>query len=145
MEDTNNTNTKTEITTKKLNTFYGWAERVQDLNAFIKEMGETTAETFINSGVRKAGKAQALAVLCHCSSGYIGDKFRNKNTLAENFEALVEIIAPALTAEQIKERNKETARNAFNTLKSQNVPNDTIKLVISAMPCGREILAEMGL
>ena len=145
MENTNNTNTKTENTAKKLNTFEGWAERVQDLNNFIKEMGETTAETFLNSGVRKAGKAQALAVLCHCSSGYIGDKFRDKKSFDDNFTALSEIIAPALTPEQIKERNKETARNALNTLKSQNVPNDTIKLVISAMPCGREILAETGL
>lgn len=145
METNNNTNTNTENTAKKLNAFEGWAERVQDLNNFIKEMGDTTAESFINSGVRKAGKAQALAVLCHCSSGYIGDKFRNKTTLGENLEALAEIIAPALTPEQIKERNRETARNAFKTLKSQNVPTDTIKLVISAMPCGREILTEMGL
>lgn len=130
---------------KILNSFDGWEERVKDLTAFVKEMGEMTAESFINNGVRKAGKAQALAVLCHCSSGYIGDKFRNKTTLNENLEALAEIIAPALTPEQIKERNRETARNAFNTLKNQNVPNDTIKLVISAMPCGREILDEMGL
>jgi hypothetical protein len=138
METTNNTN-------KTLNSFEGWAERVQDLNNFIKEMGETTAETFINSGVRKAGKAQALAVLCHCSSGYIGDKFRNKTTLNENLEVLAEIIAPALTPEQIKERNKETARNALATLKEQRVPVDTIKLVISAMPCGKEVLAESGI
>jgi hypothetical protein len=136
----NNTNN-----TKTLNSFEGWAERVADLTAFIKEMGETTAETFINSGVRKAGKAQALAVLCHCSSGYIGDKFRNKTTLNENLEALAEIIAPALTPEQIKERNKETARTALATLKEQRVPIDTIKLVISAMPCGKEILAENGI
>jgi hypothetical protein len=138
METTNNTN-------KTLNSFEGWAERVQDLNNFIKEMGETTAETFINSGVRKAGKAQALAVLCHCSSGYIGDKFRNKTTLNENLEVLAEIIAPALTPEQIKERNKETARNALATLKEQGVPVDTIKLVISAMPCGKEVLTESGI
>jgi hypothetical protein len=138
METTNNTN-------KTLNSFEGWAERVQDLNNFIKEMGETTAETFINSGVRKAGKAQALAVLCHCSSGYIGDKFRNKTTLNENLEVLAEIIAPALTPEQIKERNKETARTALATLKEQHVPVDTIKLVISAMPCGKDVLAENGI
>jgi hypothetical protein len=138
MENTNNTN-------KTLNSFEGWAERVQDLNNFIKEMGETTAETFINSGVRKAGKAQALAVLCHCSSGYIGDKFRNKTTLNENLEVLAEIIAPALTPEQVKERNKETAKSALATLKEQGVPVDTIKLVISAMPCGKEVLAESGI
>lgn len=142
---TENTNTNTTTEKKvfpQMKTLEGWADRVADLNKFISEMGELTTENFVNNGVRKAGKAQALGVLLHCSSGYVGDKFRGKTTTEELVAVVAELIAPDLTPEQVKERNKNTARNALKNLRDNGVPEEVIITVISAMPEGKAVLAE---
>ena len=131
----------TSIATKTLASLDGWAERKSDLIKFIDEMGALTVEQFATSGVRKAGKAQALSVLLHCSSGYIGDKLRDK-TGTEVHDAIVNLIAPDLTPEQIKERNYNTAVGALNTLREQKVTEQTIAMVLSSMPEGKRALAD---
>jgi hypothetical protein len=130
--------TKTTI----INTLEGWTERRTDLIKFIDELGALTVEQFISNGVRKAGKAQALGVLLHCSAGYVGDKFRGKTTVDEQVAVVGEMIAPELTPEQVKERNYKTAVDALTTLRGQKVPEATIAMVISAMPEGKRALAD---
>ena len=125
-----------------ISTLDGWTERRSDLTKFIDELGALTVEQFVANGVRKAGKAQALGVLLHCSAGYVGDKFRGKATLDEQVAVVAELIAPELTPEQVKERNYKTAVDALNTLRGQKVPEATISMVISAMPEGKRALAD---
>jgi len=122
----------------------GWTERVESLNAFISEMGKKEVRSFIREGVSKSGKAQALAVLLHCSSGYVGDKFRDKSE-DESVEVLKTMIAPALTPEQIKARSLATAKATIETLKAQNVAVETIRLCVGAMPEGKNALKELGI
>jgi hypothetical protein len=122
----------------------GWAERVESLNAFISDMGKKEVRSFIREGVNKSGKAQALAVLLHCSSGYVGDKFRDKSE-DESVEVLKTMIAPALTPEQIKARSLATAKATIETLKAQNVAVETIRLCVGAMPEGKNALKELGI
>lgn len=129
--------TKTTV----IDTLDGWADRRTDLIKFINELGALTIEQLISNGVRKAGKAQALGVLLHCSAGYVGDKFRGKNSVDEQVAVVAELIAPELTPEQVKERNYKTAVDALTTLRDQKVPEATIAMVISAMPEGKRALA----
>lgn len=131
----------TSIATKTLASLDGWAERKSDLIKFVDEMGALTVEQFATSGVRKSGKAQALSVLLHCSSGYIGDKFRDKSG-AEVHQVICDLIAPDLTPEQIKQRNYDTAAAALKTLREQKVAEPVISTVISAMPEGKRVLAD---
>ena len=130
--------TKTTV----ISTLDGWTERRTDLIKFIDELGALTVEQFISNGVRKAGKAQAMGVLLHCSAGYVGDKFRGKTTVDEQVSVVAELIAPELTPEQVKERNYKTAVDALTTLRGQNVPEATIAMVIAAMPEGKRALAD---
>ena len=134
----NETITKTTI----INTLDGWTERRTDAIKFIDELGALTLEQFVSNGVRKAGKAQALGVLLHCSAGYVGDKFRGKTAVDDQCAVVAEMIAPELTPEQVKERNYKTAVDALTTLRGQKVPEATIAMVISAMPEGKRALAD---
>ena len=135
----------------KLNETNGWQERVNSLKAYITALGETTLETFATSGffcseIKKAhAPATALGVLCHCSAGAVGDQFADAKTTEEKVEAIIKVIAPALTPEQVKAQNLETAKKALTTLHEQKVPVETIKLVVASMPQGKEALAQAGL
>lgn len=147
MENTQNTVITTadeEVDVTTLADLDGWTERVESLNAFIADMGKKGVRSFIREGVNKSGKAQALAVLLHCSSGYVGDKFRDKSE-DESVEVLKTMIAPALTPEQIKARSLATAKATIETLKAQNVPVETIRLCVGAMPEGKNALKELGI
>lgn len=149
INNNNNTNTNTNAdetanNTLRMKDLRGWYNRVDDLNDFIAEMGNSSVESFCINGVRKSGKAQALAVLLHCSSGYIGDKFRDKKTTSEQVDVVAELIAPALTPEEIKARNLATAKNALEQLMDAGVATETIKLVVGAMPEGVQALKEAG-
>lgn len=143
-----NTNTNADETTNntlRMKDLRGWCRRIEDLSEFIAEMGNSSVESFCINGVRKSGKAQALAVLLHCSSGYIGDKFRDKKTTSEQVDVVAELIAPAMTPEEIKARNLATAENALEQLMEAGVAADTIKLVVGAMPEGLRALEEAGI
>lgn len=147
MENTQNTattSTDEEVKVITLADLDGWTERVESLNAFVSDMGKKELRSFIREGVNKSGKAQALAVLLHCSSGYVGDKFRDKSE-DESVEVLKAMIAPALTPEQIKARSLATAKATIATLKAQNVAAETIRLCVSAMPEGKNALKELGI
>ena len=147
MENTQNTVITSADEEVKVTTFAeldGWTERVESFNAFISDMGKKEVRSFIREGVNKSGKAQALAVLLHCSSGYVGDKFRDKSE-DESVEVLKTMIAPALTPEQIKARSLATAKATIETLKAQNVAVETIRLCVGAMPEGKNALKELGI
>ena len=147
MENTQNTvitSADEEVKVTTLADLDGWTERVESLNAFIADMGKKEVRSFIREGVNKSGKAQALAVLLHCSSGYVGDKFRDKSE-DESVEVLKTMIAPALTPEQIKARSLATAKATIETLKAQNVAVETIRLCVGAMPEGKNALKELGI
>ena len=147
MENTQNTvitSADEEVKVTTLADLDGWTERVESLNAFISDMGKKEVRSFIREGVNKSGKAQALAVLLHCSSGYVGDKFRDKSE-DESVEVLKTMIAPALTPEQIKARSLATAKATIETLKAQNVAVETIRLCVGAMPEGKNALKELGI
>ena len=147
MENTQNTvitSADEEVKVTTLADLDGWTERVESLNAFITDMGKKEVRSFIREGVNKSGKAQALAVLLHCSSGYVGDKFRDKSE-DESVEVLKTMIAPALTPEQIKARSLATAKATIATLKAQNVAVETIRLCVGAMPEGKNALKELGI
>lgn len=147
MENTQNTTITSadeEVKVTTLADLDGWTERVESLNAFITDMGKKEVRSFIREGVNKSGKAQALAVLLHCSSGYVGDKFRDKSE-DESVEVLKTMIAPALTPEQIKARSLATAKATIATLKAQNVAVETIRLCVGAMPEGKNALKELGI
>jgi hypothetical protein len=147
MENTQNTvitSADEEVKVTTLADLDGWTERVESLNAFISDMGKKEVRSFIREGVSKSGKAQALAVLLHCSSGYVGDKFRDKSE-DESVEVLKTMIAPALTPEQIKARSLATAKATIETLKAQNVAVETIRLCVGAMPEGKNALKELGI
>ena len=147
MENTQNTvitSADEEVKVTTLADLDGWTERVESLNAFISDMGKKEVRSFIREGVNKSGKAQALAVLLHCSSGYVGDKFRDKSE-DESVEVLKTMIAPALTPEQIKARSLATAKATIATLKAQNVAVETIRLCVGAMPEGKNALKELGI
>lgn len=147
MENTQNTTITSadkEVKVVTLADLDGWTERVESLNMFIAEMGKKEVHSFIREGVNKSGKAQALAVLLHCSSGYVGDKFRDKFE-DESVEVLKTMIAPALTPEQIKARSLATAKATIATLKAQNVSVETIRLCVGAMPEGKNALKELGI
>lgn len=147
MENTQNTvitSADEEVKVTTLADLDGWTERVESLNAFIADMGKKEVRSFIREGVNKSGKAQALAVLLHCSSGYVGDKFRDKSE-DESVEVLKTMIAPALTPEQIKARSLTTAKATIATLKAQNVAVETIRLCVGAMPEGKNALKDFGI
>ena len=147
MENTQNTvitSADEEVKVTTLADLDGWTERVESLHAFISDMGKKEVRSFIREGVNKSGKAQALAVLLHCSSGYVGDKFRDKSE-DESVEVLKTMIAPALTPEQIKARSLATAKATIETLKAQNVAVETIRLCVGAMPEGKNALKELGI
>lgn len=147
MENTQNTTITSadeEVKVTTLADLDGWTERVESLNAFIADMGKKELRSFIREGVNKSGKAQALAVLLHCSSGYVGDKFRDKSE-DESVDVLKTMIAPALTPEQIKARSLATAKATIATLKAQNVAVETIRLCVGAMPEGKNALKELGI
>lgn len=147
MENTQNTaitSADEEVKVTTLADLDGWTERVESLDAFISDMGKKEVRSFIREGVNKSGKAQALAVLLHCSSGYVGDKFRDKSE-DESVEVLKTMIAPALTPEQIKARSLATAKATIATLKAQNVAVETIRLCVGAMPEGKNALKELGI
>jgi hypothetical protein len=147
MENTQNTTITSadeEVKVTTLADLDGWTERVESLNAFISDMGKKEVRSFIREGVDKSGKAQALAALLHCSSGYVGDKFRDKSE-DESVEVLKAMIAPALTPEQIKARSLAIAKATIATLKAQNVAVETIRLCVGAMPEGKNALKELGI
>ena len=137
-------NTAEDVKVVTLADLDGWSERVQSLNDFISDMGKKELRSFLREGVNKSGKAQALAVLLHCSSGYVGDKFRDKSE-DESVDVLQAMIAPALTPEQPKARNLATAKATIATLQAQKVAVETIRLCVSAMPEGRNALKEAGI
>lgn len=142
-----NENKNTENTTATapasplLNTLKGWRARVDSLNAFIVAMGNKTLKEFAVSGVEKSGTAQALGILLHQSAGYCGDKLRDKSG-TEREEAVQKLIAPALTAEEVKAENLTNARNLINELKTANVPSAVIFKAVANMPEGKAALAE---
>ena len=147
MENTQNTvitSADEEVKVTTLADLDGWTERVESLNAFISDMGKKEVRSFIREGVDKSGKSQALAALLHCSSGYVGDKFKDKSE-DESVEVLKTIIAPALTPAQIKARSLATAKATIATLKAQNVGVETIRLCVGAMPEGKNALKELGI
>lgn len=124
----------------KLNTLKGWQARVDSLTTFIKNMGERSLRDFAVSGVDKSGTAQALGILLHQSAGYCGDKLRDKSGTARE-EAVEKLIAPALTADEIKAENLRNAENLINDLQKANVPNAVIFKAVANMPEGKTALA----
>lgn len=125
----------------KLNELNGWETRKASLAEFVETLGETTIKTLLTEGCKKSGLAQSLGILLHCSSGYVGDKFRGKST-EEKVEVVAELIAPALTPEEIKQRNFETACKVISDLQAANVPEAVIRLSVGNMPEGKRALAE---
>ena len=145
MADNNNTNVQ------KLNTINGWTERVNSLNRYIEALGNTELSAFAASGffcseIKKAhSPATALGVLCHCSAGAVGDNFDGKTTLEEKMATIEKVIAPALTPEQVKARNLETALAMVEKLQGKGFDNSDIVDIVKNLPEGKTALAQKGI
>ena len=135
----------TETNAQKLSTLNGWAERVDSLKKYIDALGETELSAFATSGffcseIKKAhSPATALGVLCHCSAGAVGDNFEDKMATIEK------VIAPALTPEQVKARNLETALAMVEKLQGKGFDNADIVDIVKNLPEGKTALAQKGI
>ena len=142
MTTENNTNTQ------KLNTLNGWSERVESLKKYIEALGETELSAFATSGffcseIKKThSPATALGVLCHCSAGAVGDNFDGKTTLDDKMATIEKVIAPALTPEQVKARNLETALAMVEKLQGKGFDNSDIIDIVKNLPEGKNALAQ---
>lgn len=140
-----------ETNNQKLNTLNGWAERVDSLKKYIDALGETELSAFATSGffcseIKKAhSPATALGVLCHCSAGAVGDSFDGKTTLEEKMATIEKVIAPALTPEQVKARNLETALAMVEKLQGKGFDNSDIIDIVKNLPEGKTALAQKGI
>lgn len=140
----------TENTTK-LNTLNGWSERVESLKKYIEALGETELSAFATSGffcseIKKThSPATALGVLCHCSAGAVGDNFDGKTTLEDKMATIEKVIAPALTPEQVKARNLETALAMVEKLQGKGFDNADIVDIVKNLPEGKNALAQKGI
>jgi hypothetical protein len=136
---------------QKLNTLNGWAERVDSLKKYVDALGDTELSAFATSGffcseIKKAhSPATALGVLCHCSAGAVGDNFDGKTTLEDKMSTIEKIIAPALTAEQVKARNLETALAMVEKLQAKGFDNADITDIVKNLPEGKAALAQKGI
>lgn len=134
-----------------LNSLNGWEERVRSNNAYIKALGETELTAFATSGffcseIKKAhSPATALGVLCHCSAGAVGDQFDGAKTTEDKIAVIEKVIAPALTAEQVKARNLETALAMVEKLQGKGFDNADIVDIVKNLPEGKTALAQKSI
>jgi hypothetical protein len=75
----------------------------------------------------------------------VGDNFDGKTTLEDKMSTIEKIIAPALTAEQVKARNLDTALAMVDKLQGKGFDNADIIDIVKNLPEGKTALAQKGI